>query len=117
MPSDVVSHLQGRLSKIGFRYRLAVTDAHSYAVLVNVEGYGYSPSNWPDLLLAGLNGGLNGAGSPAGWNLRCCQQARDMDVQLWLTFFREADGKLFFGDSKLPDRLRYEVSVVAAAGA
>ncbi len=115
MPSDVVSHLQGRLSKQGFRYRLAVTDKHSYAVLVNVELDGYPPSHRLDLLPISLTGDLFPGVSAAIWSLRCCEHVRSMDVQLWLRSFRETEGKLFLGDSELPDLLLQELSVVAAA--
>lgn len=107
MDSEVLQELRQRMGKRKFRYCGAVAPLGVYEVLVGVE-----PSElplWAGNLVPDTLSTLFDAGNCAAWQLQCCWDALEVDVEIWQKSLRDGDGQINFGDLGLVHDLAADV--------
>ena len=110
MPSEILRELRERLEKREFRFYGTVTGTDVFSVLVRVE-LGCVPIWACDLAPSAEVTNFSTRESGA-WQLVCCWDALQWDVQHWLATVRETDEKTVFGDKRLPLDLVDDVRAV-----
>lgn len=112
MPSEILDQLRQRLKNRCFRHCGVLMPSGVYQILVRMDACIFTLRTRdlvPDPLAP-----LFHVHESRAWHLRCCRDALEDDAEVWLKSLRETEGRIFFGDKRLPHDLQDDVS--AASG-
>lgn len=112
MPWEMTHELRKRFGKREFRYCGALSEAHTYEVLIRLDADGSSER--PHGFLPESIGLKRPCHATGAWCLPCCWDMRYREAALWAALTREMPARFTFGDNRLPDNLLSDVKTAAA---
>ncbi|OAQ57372.1 hypothetical protein VFPBJ_11755 [Purpureocillium lilacinum] len=114
MPSEMLKELRERLEGRKFRFCATSTVTGVFNILLKVEPGDFT--GWSRYLVPTPLASVFQAGHCRVWQLKCCWDAFECDVQIWFAALTETDDRTVFGDRRLSCDLLDETRLAGVGG-